>query len=642
MVDKEVKLKEQFEFKTEVKQLLDLVIHSLYSHKDIFLRELISNASDAIDKRRFQSLTNTALGTDNYKIKIVCDEKKLILKISDNGIGMTKEELLDNLGTIARSGTKSFLEKIKMENDGKSNLDLIGQFGVGFYSAFMVANKIEVVSKKVGQKEAYSWTSQGEGGFEISASGREEAGTDVIVYLKKDDKKYIDEYEIKQIVKKYSDFVEHPIVMDTKRNEYPKKENGETDYDAKPTEIIEEEELNSRKAIWVKSSSEITKKEYNDFYQHLSHDYNEPLKVIHYKAEGTIEFKALLYIPSKSPFNIYQPDNKKGIQLYVKRVFIMDDYENIVPEYLRFVKGVVDSGDLPLNVSREILQQDKHLEKIKKSVVKKILNKLKQIKEKEPEEYDKFYKEFGAVLKEGVHYDKDNKDLITELIMFKTTKSDDKFKSLSQYVENMPEGQKDIYYLLASSEEEAKKLPVLEVFNKKGYEVFIMTDPVDDWVVSSVSEYKNKQIVAVDKGDVDIVGEEEKKGLEVKKEEFKDLLSFMSQQLTNNVKEVRFSTRLTDSVSCLVNDQYSISKNMEQMFKAMGQAVPVQKKILEINSEHKLVELLKKEYETDKTSELLKAYTELIYQQAVIAEGDKLQDPVSFTKKITDLMLKAL
>lgn len=641
MVDKKEQSKEQFEFKTEVKQLLDLVIHSLYSHKDIFLRELISNASDAIDKRRFQSLTDSKLATDNYKIKITADEKKLTLKISDNGIGMAKEELVDNLGTIAKSGTKNFLEKLKTEND-TSKLDLIGQFGVGFYSAFMVATKIEVISRKAGEKEAYQWVSQGEGGFEIIATEREEAGTDVVIYLKKEDKQYLEEYEIKQIIKKYSDFVEHPIVMDTKRNEYPKKEDGETDYDAKPAEVISEEELNSRKAIWVKSTSEVTKEEYNEFYKQLSHDYTEPLKVIHYKAEGTIEFKALLYIPSKSPFNLYQPDNKKGIQLYVKRVFIMDDYENIVPEYLRFIKGVVDSGDLPLNVSREILQQDKHLEKIKKGVVKKILNSLKQMKEKETEEYNKFYKEFGAVLKEGIHYDEDNKDFITELIMFKTTKSNDKHKSFARYVEDMPEGQKDIYYLLASSEEEAKKLPVLEVFNKKGYEVLIMTDPVDDWVVSSVLEYKGKKVVAVDKGDVDIVDEEQKKDLDVKKEEYKDLLSFMSQQLTNNVKEVRFSNRLTDSVSCLVNDQYAISKNMEQMFKAMGQAVPVQKKILEINPDHKLVELLKKEHEKDSNSELLKGYTDLVYQQAVIAEGDKLQDPVSFTKKITELMLKGI
>lgn len=634
------KTTEKFEFKTEVKQLLDLVIHSLYSHKDIFLRELISNASDAIDKRKFQSLTDVSLGIDAYKIKIIRDEKKKILTISDNGIGMSKDELLDNLGTIARSGTKSFLENIKLEKD--SNLDLIGQFGVGFYSAFMVADKIEVVSKKIGEKKAYKWISTGEGGFELEEATKIDAGTDVILFLKKEDKAYLDEYELKQIVKKYSDFVEHPIVMDTKKNEYPKKEDGSTDYDATPIEITSEEELNSRKAIWVKSASEVTKEEYNEFYKHLSHDYSDPFKIIHYKAEGTMEFKALLYIPAKSPINMYQPDDKKGIQLYVKRVFIMDDYANIVPEYLRFVKGVIDSGDLPLNVSREILQQDKHLDKIKKGVVKKILNTLKQLKEKEFDEYSKFYKEFGAVIKEGIHHDDENKELLSDLAIYKTTKSGNAYKSLAQYIAEMTTEQKDIYYLLANSEEEAKKLPVLEAFNKKGYEVILMTDPVDDWVVSSLLEYQGKKLVAVDKGDVDITDESEKKELDSKKEEYKDLLDFMGKQLSSDVKEVRFSSRLTNSVSCLVNDQYSITKNMEQMFKAMGQVMPAQKKILELNPEHRLIEVLKKEYEANNNSELLKDYTDLIYQQALIAEGDKLQDPVSFTKKLTELMLKGL
>ncbi len=635
------KTTEKFEFKTEVKQLLDLVVHSLYSHKDIFLRELISNASDAIDKRRFQSLTDTGLGLDFYKIKIDRNEKKMILTISDNGIGMSKEELVDNLGTIAKSGTKNFLNQIKAEKDSKSNLDLIGQFGVGFYSAFMVADKIEVVSRKAGEVIAHKWSSQGEGGFELEEAQRSEIGTDVMLFLKEDEKSYLEEYEIKQIVKKYSDFVEHAIVMDTKSNEYPKKEDGDMDYDATPVESFIEEELNSKKAIWVKSASEVTKEEYNDFYKHISHDYNEPFKVIHYKAEGTIEFKALLYIPAKSPYNIYQPDNKKGIQLYVKRVFIMDDYANIVPEYLRFIKGVVDSGDLPLNVSREILQQDKHLEKIKKGVVNKILNSLKQMKEKELDEYIKFYQEFGSVLKEGIHYDDENKDTLIDLMMFKTTKSAGLYKSLEQYIADMPAEQKDIYYLLASSEEEANKLPVLEAFNKKGFEVIVMTDSVDDWVVSAVLEYKGKKVVAVDKGDVDIADEGEKKDLDAKKEEFKDLLGFMGKQLSDHVKEVRFSSRLTNSISCLVNDQFAITKNMEQMFKAMGQTMPAQKKILEINPEHKLIELLKKEFETNSSSELIKDYTELIYAQALIAEGDKLHDPVSFTKKVTDLMLKA-
>jgi molecular chaperone HtpG len=633
---------EKFEFKTEVKQILDLVIHSLYSHKDIFLRELISNASDAIDKRKFQALTNPQLSTD-YQIKIESNENESILKISDNGIGMNKDELSDNLGTIARSGTKDFLEQLKEQNkDNKNNPELIGKFGVGFYSAFMVAKKIEVISRKIESENAYKWSSKGEGGFEITEHDKSDIGTEIILYISEENKEYLEEHNIKKIIKKYSDFVEHPILMDTTKDEYPKKEDGTTDYEATPAKITEEEKLNSQKAIWIKNSSEISEEEYTEFYKHLSHDYNNPLKTIHYSAEGTIEFKALLYIPSKSPFNIYQPENKKGIQLYVRRVFIMDNYETLVPEYLRFVKGVVDSNDLPLNVSREILQQDKQLEKIKKNVTKKILNALKQMKEKEIEEYIKFYNQFGSILKEGIHYDYENKEILTELLMYKTTKSDNKLKSLGDYIDNMVSEQKDIYYLLANNEEEAKKIPVLEAFQQKGYEVILMTDTVDDWVVGSMNEYKDKKIIAIDKGNVDISNEEEKKDLTKKQEEYKSLLDFMNKQLAETVKEVKFSNRLTGSVSCLVNDEHAISKNMEQMFKAMGQAVPAQKKILELNANHNLVSVLKKEYEKNSSSELLKNYTDLIYQQALIAEGNRLVDPVSFTKKVSDLMLKAI
>ncbi len=637
MVEKAV---EKFEFKAEVKQLLDLVVHSLYSHKDIFLRELISNASDAIDKRKFQSLTDPSLAVDEYSIKINRDEKKKVLTITDTGIGMSKKDLLDNLGTIARSGTKSFVEKLKSAKE-ENPLELIGQFGVGFYSAFMVSDKIEVVSKKAGAKKAYKWISKGEGGFQLTEADRAEVGTDVILYLKEDDSKYLEEQEIRQIVKKYSDFVEHPIVMDIKKSEYPKKEDGSTDYDATPSEIISEDELNSRKAIWAKPKAEVTKDEYNEFYKHITHDYTDPLKVIHYSAEGTIEFKALLYVPSKAPMNIYQAEDKKGIQLFVKRVFIMDDYMNLVPEYLRFIKGVVDSSDLPLNVSREILQQDRHLEKIKKGIVKKVLSTLKAMKDKNQDEYDKFYNAFGSVLKEGIHYDSDNKDKLSELLMFKTTKSAVN-KSLDQYISDMGEEQNDIYYLLAKSVEEAKNLPVLEAFNKKGYEVILMTDHVDDWVVSALSEYKDKKLVAVDKGDINIADEETEKELSEKKEEYKNLLEFMNKELSEEVKEVRFSSRLTDSVSCLVNDQNSMTQNMQEMFKAMGQAMPDQKKILELNPSHKLVEVLKQEFESNAASPLLKGYITLLHEQALIADGDKLSNPLAFTKKLTDLMLKAV
>lgn len=635
---------QKYEFKTEVNQLLDLVIHSLYSHKDIFLRELISNASDAIDKIRYLSLTNQDLLENNteWKIKITRDDKKKTLLISDNGIGMTQEDLIKNIGTIARSGTKEFLENIKKN---KESVNLIGQFGVGFYSAFMVADKVTVISKAA-KSPAYKWESDGKTGFNIEETTKETRGTDIILHLNKESEDYLSEYTVRDLVKKYSDFVEFPIVMDIEREEKPKDKEGKEIENAKPEKKITEETLNSRQAIWAKNKNDIKPEEYKDFYKHLTHDFEEPLEIIHYSAEGTSEFKALIYIPAKAPFDLFMREQQHSLHLYIKRVFIMnDDKHLLLPEYLRFIKGVVDSSDLPLNVSREILQRDTHLEKIKKNLIKKILAVLKNMKEKEHDKYLKFYKEFGALLKEGLHYDWENKETIADLLLYETTKTEPgKYRTLQEYVDNMAKEQKDIYYVLSENRNAALSSPHLEIFKTKNYEVLLMLDPIDEWVVGSLTEYKKKTLKPIDKGEVTL-DEKEKKEIEeqnkVATEKYKDLLSYIKEQLPNEIKEVRFSTRLTDSAACLVGDEFSIPKNMEQMYRAMGQPLPEQKKILELNAKHPLLEAINSLFNKDKTSAELKDYVSLVVDQAVLTSGEKLKDPLGFAKKITKLMEKA-
>jgi len=635
-----------FEFKAEVKQLLDLVVHSLYSHKDIFLRELISNATDAIDKRRFESLTKTDLAKDagDWKIKISTNEKEETLTISDNGIGMTKENLIDQLGTIAKSGTKNFIEQLK-ESKGQDQkaISLIGQFGVGFYASFMVADKVTVISKFAGTDKASKWISTGEGSFEVTDAERAQAGTDVVLHLTKENLGYLKEWEIKTIVKKYSDFVEHPIVMDIEREEKPRDTDGKIIEDGKAEKVVSEETLNSMKAIWTKTKKEVTDEEYTNFYKHISKDYTDPFRNIHYSAEGTIEFNALLYIPKKAPMDLFYPDSIKGIHLYVKRVFIMDDCKKLVPEYLRFIKGVVDSSDLPLNVSREILQQDMHLDRIKKNIISKILSTLKSLQKNEFSEYVEFYKEFGAVLKEGLHYDYDNKEKISDLCLFKTTKTiEGEYKSLAQYIEDMQKDQKEIYYFINPDKDTALNSPHLEIFRNKGYEVILMLDPVDEWVIGALSEYKGKKLKAVDKGDIKLdSNKKDEETLKKKQEEHKNLLEFIKKQLEHNIKEARFSSRLTDSPSCLVADEDAMSAQMAQMFKSMGQAMPLQQKSLEINPNHPITDIMQKLFEKDPAAPELKDYITLLYDQALLSEGSKIADPLSFVKIVSKLMVKA-
>jgi molecular chaperone HtpG len=636
------------QFQTEVQQLLDLVIHSLYSNKDIFLRELISNSSDAIDKVRFESHSDEALLESNsdWKIKIIPDKTAGTLIIRDNGIGMNIAEVEENIGTIARSGTKAFMQSLK-DKASSDNPELIGQFGVGFYASFMVADRVILETRKAGAADAgCRWESAGDGSYTVEECTRELRGTEITLQLKEEFKSYLDEWKIRSIVKKYSDYIQYPVVMDITRTETAKGVDGEVIEGAGTIEKTEEQTLNSMKAIWARPKSEVTEEEYTEFYKHVSHDYDAPFRTIHFSAEGTSEFKALLYLPAKKPFDMFMNDRKKGLQLYVKRVFISDKCEELIPDYLRFVKGVVDSADLPLNVSREILQEDVLIKRIQKSLVGKVLSTLAEVKEKTIDEYVTFWKEFGQVIKEGLHFDYANKEKLQDLILFESTSTEaGAFVSLKEYVERMPEGQKEIYYITGASREILEQSPHLEAFRAKNYEVLFLTDPVDEWVVQSLTEYEEKPLKAVDRGDISLDSEDEKKEKEKKREEaqkeFSDLISLISERLKDKVKEVRFSNRLTDSACCLVADEYGMNANMERIMKAMNQTVPDSKRILELNPGHAILKSMASIHAKDASAPALADYSDLLYDQALLTEGSTIKDPLRFTKLVSDLMVKA-
>ncbi len=626
---------EKMEFKTEVKQILDLMVHSLYSHKEIFLRELISNASDAIDKAHFESLTNNKILEDekDWKIKVIADKDAGTLTIRDNGIGLTKDDAVKELGTIAHSGTKEFLAVLKSK-EVKDNPELIGQFGVGFYSTFMVADKVTVISRKAGagDKKGIKWESGADGSYTIEEVEKENKGTDVILHLKDDEKNYLEEWEIRSTVKKYSDFIEHPVVMDIEREEESKLDK------TKKVKVKKEETLNSRKAIWLKNKADITETEYNDFYKHVSHDFTDPAKVLHYKAEGASEFTSLLYVPSMRPVDIYYKEYKVGPTLYVKRVKIIDHCEELIPPYLRFVKGVVDSSDLPLNVSREILQNNRQIEVIKNSISKKVLAALSEMKEKEFDKYLKFYKEFGRILKEGVHMDFDRRETIGELLLFPSTKIEkDKYRTIPEYVSNMKDGQEEIYYITGSSLDETLQSPYLEALKEKDYEVLIMLEDIDDVIMSSF-EYKGKKFKSAIKGDVTL-DKSEKEEKEKAGKKYRKLLDLIQDRL-DDVKEVRLSGRLKDSACCLVGDEGAMDLQMENLLKSMGQEVPERKRVLEINPSHPIFESMNKIFEEDKKSKILADYIDLLYNQALLLEGSKPKDSASFAKAISKLMVE--
>jgi len=636
------------QFQTEVQQLLDLVIHSLYSNKDIFLRELVSNGSDAIDKVRYEAHSNEALleGNSDWKIKIIPDKAAGTLTIIDNGIGMGITEVEENIGTIARSGTKAFMEALK-EAQSSNNPELIGQFGVGFYSSFMIADRVTLTTRKAGSSTAAcSWESTGDGTYTIEECEKATRGTEIVLHLKEEMKEYLDEWKIRSIIKKYSDYVQYPIVMDITRTEPAKGVDGEVIEGGGTIDKTTEETLNSMKAIWTRPKNDITDEEYEEFYKHISHDFEKPFRQIHYAAEGTSEFRALLYLPAHKPFDLFSQDRKKGVHLYVKRVFISDNCEALLPDYLRFVKGVVDSSDLPLNVSREILQEDVQIKRIQKNLVSKTLSTLAEIKEKETDDYLKFWGEFGAVLKEGLHFDYGNKEKLQELVLFESTTTEaGKPTSLKDYVARMPEGQKEIYFITGTSREMVANSPHLEGFRSKGYEVLYLTDPVDEWVVQALTEYDSKKLKAVDRGDIELDSEDEKKEKEEKKketqEQYKGVLEFIQEKLSEEVKEVRLSSRLTESACCLVADEYGMNANMERIMKAMNQDVPKSKRILELNPVHPIMQVLGKMYAADKADAKLADYCELLLDQALLTEGSPIKDPLKFTKLISELMVKA-
>ncbi len=637
------------QFQTEVQQLLDLVIHSLYSNRDIFLRELISNASDAIDKIRFESHSDEALleGNSDWKIKLIPDKTAGTLTIRDNGIGMNMAEVEENIGTIARSGTKAFMQALK-DKASTNNPELIGQFGVGFYASFMVADKVTMETRKPGSPGAgCRWESIGDGTYTVEQLTKEERGTEITLHLKDEFKEYLDEWKIRSIVKKYSDYIQYPVVMDITRSEVPKGVDGKEIEGAGTIETTEEQTLNSMKAIWARPKSDVSEEEYQEFYKHISHDFENPFNTIHFSAEGTSEFKALLYLPAKKPFDLFMADRKKGLQLYVKRVFITDHCEELIPDYLRFVKGVVDSSDLPLNVSREILQEDVQIKRIQKNLVSKILSTLSDVREKKFDEYVSFWKEFGPVIKEGLHFDYANKEKLQELVLFESTKTEaGSFVSLKEYVERMPEAQQEIYYITGDNRAALETSPHLEVFRAKNYEVLFLTDPVDEWVVQALTEYKEKKLKAVDRGDLDLDSEEEKKEKEAKQEEaqkeYGDLLSLVKGSLEDRIKDVRLSKRLTESACCLVADEYGMNANMERILKAMNQPVPESKRVLELNPTHPIMHVMADLFKGNKDDGRLKDYAELLYDQALLTEGSPIKDPLRFTRLVSELMVKAV
>ncbi|OGR20358.1 MAG: molecular chaperone HtpG [Desulfobacula sp. RIFOXYA12_FULL_46_16] len=632
-------------FKAEVQQLLHLIINSLYSNREIFVRELISNASDAIDKARFKEQTLPELFSDDndFHIRLVLDPEKKTFQISDNGIGMTMDEVNENIGTIAQSGTAAFMKAL--ENSKKDNLltpELIGQFGVGFYSAFIVADKVVLETRAPGEKQGVRWESDGKGSYAVEDIEKEKRGTTITLFLKEQeegDQDFTEEYTIRQIVKKHSDFVSYPIVMNVETSEPIPENEIIKDSSGKPIgdtfrKIRKDETLNSRKAIWSKAKEDVTQEEHEEFYKHISHNWDKPLEIIHKRFEGVTEYDVLMYLPSKAPFDMFRPERKHGMQLYCKRVFIMDDCKELLPEYLGFVQGIVDAPDLNLNVSREILQEDRLVRNIRKNLVKQIFSVLEGM---EKEKYEEFYNEFGQALKAGIPTDFENKERLAALLRYKTTKSEGKYVTLDEYIANMKEGQKEIYYLTGENLTSLINSPLLESLKAKDYEVVLMVDPIDEWVTQSLFEYKEKKLKSAEKGDLEL-----DKVDDAKKNEYSALLSFLKGKLEDKVKDVVVSARLTDSVSCLSGDAWGMSAYMEKILKASGQKSPEQKRVMEVNVNHPVLAKMKTIFETDTTNPVLRDYSELLLDIAVISEGGKLDNPARFSKQMGDLMAKSL
>ncbi|MBQ6137742.1 MAG: molecular chaperone HtpG [Kiritimatiellae bacterium] len=628
--------KKTSQFKAEIAEMLDLVVNSLYSKKEIFLRELVSNASDAIDRAKYLGLTRKELVADNpdWAIEIAVDKTSKTMMITDNGIGMDEADLENNLGTIASSGTKAFRQALK-EKGGEALPELIGQFGVGFYAAFMVADRVRVVTRKRGGDAAFQWESDMSGGYTISDAERDDFGTSIMLHFREGQEEYLDYWRVADLVKKYSDFIAYPIRFRTV--DVPKDEK---DDDRKRREEREEKPLNTMVALWKRAKKDVKDEEYAEFYKHLTHDYDGPFETIPFSGEGAVEFKALLFLPKKPSMDIFMPGQKRGLSLYVRNVFIGDDIEMLLPTWLRFVKGVVDSSDLPLNVSREMLQDDAVVAKIKSAVVGKVLSTLEDIKKKDVKRYDEFFGAFGAVLKEGVHVDWEHADRIKKLLRYPTARSDAGVRVfLEDYVRDMAPGQADIYYICAEREEDARRAPQLEAARKHGCDVLLFCDPVDEYLTESLREFDGKKFVDVAKGDVQFGSEDERKAEKAANEkaagELKGFLESMKKELSASVEDVRVSTRLTDSPCCLVAKEYSLPPSMARMMRAMGQAAPDEKRILEVNASHPLV----KKVAALSGQEFSDAVT-LLYDSALIAEGSPVADGAKFAKLLAGLMMK--
>lgn len=624
--------KETLGFQTEVKQLLDLMIHSLYSNKEIFLRELISNGSDAADKLRFEALSDDALyeGNSDLKIWVSFDKDARTITVRDNGIGMSREEVIEHLGTIAKSGTKEFFNSLT--GDQTKDTQLIGQFGVGFYSCFIVADQVTLLTRRAGLEASHGvkWESTGQGEYSIETIERAEHGTEVILHLRPDEDEFLSDYKLREIIRKYSDHITLPVVM-------PKVTT--TGEDEKTIET-EEEVVNSAQALWTRSKNEISDEEYTEFYKHVAHDFEAPLAYLHNKVEGRNEYTTLLFIPARAPFDLWDRNNHRGVKLYVRRVFIMDDNQKLLPPYLRFIRGVIDSNDLPLNISREILQHNKQIETIRSGTVKKVLNTLENLAKNEPDKYATFWKEFGKVLKEGIVDDPSNKERIAKLLRFSTTFDDNptpKF-SLEDYVGRMKEGQNKIYYITAESFAAAKNSPHLEIFRKKGIEVLLLSDNIDEWLSMHLTEFDGKSLQSVTKGELDLgdlENEDEKKEAEKASDALKPILERIKNTLGDKVKEVRITHRLTRSPACLVADAHGMDASLERLLKSAGQNLPGSQPIMEINPQHAIVKALKDE----KDEKRFEDWVFILFDQALLSEGGQLDDPAAFVGRMNDMFV---
>jgi molecular chaperone HtpG len=635
---------ESFQFQAETTQLLDLMIHSLYSQREIFLRELISNASDALDRLRFESLKDPGLVEDGhkYEIRLKPDLAARTLTISDTGIGMGRQQLINDIGTIARSGTRELRKRMKESQSPEAASELIGQFGVGFYSAFMVADKVTILTRRAGETSASLWESTGNGAYTVAQAEKAGCGTDIVLYLKQPDPEngiedYTDRWKLSMIVHKYSDFIAYPIIY-----EGPSQEPGEKEEDSK----IETKTLNSMKPIWTRSRSEVSESDYNDFYKHISNDWTDPLKTLPLKAEGTVEYAALLFIPSRAPFDLFYQGSEAGLHLYARRVMVMDKCEDLLPHYLRFMKGVVDSSDLPLNISRQRLQQDRHITQIRKWLTRKVLDALTEMREKEPQNYEKFWGEFGRAMKEGISSDHENKEKLLPLLLFESSNSPKELTTLKGYVERMKPEQTEIFYLTGESRKVIENSPHLEAPRQKGYEVLYLSDPVDELLVQHLSEFEGKRLKSVSKGKVQLGTEQEKKELEEqvrkKEEEYAKFLEACQKKLDQYLKQIRLSTRLIDSPACLVTEEHEYSPHLERLLQKGKGGGPKQRRIMELNPSHPIIARMHDRYKANAEDPAITDSIELLFEVALVAEGSEIADPVRLNQLTLNLLEKTL